>query len=441
MEGKGSGIANFVEGAQPYIAMISLQFGYAGMNIITKVALNRGMSHYVLVTYRQAFATIVLAPFAFFFERKVRPKISFAMLMQIFLLGLLGPVIDQNFYYAGLKLTSTTFSCATSNMLPAMTFILALLCRMEKLEMKKVRCQAKVVGTLVTVGGAILMTLYKGNVISFFWSHHNNNYLHSSSASSNYYSFESTYQDWLKGSILLLFANLAWALFFIVQAMTLRNYTAHLSLTTLVCFFGTLQSMAVTFVMEHKASVWNIGWDMNLLASVYAGIVSSSIAYYVQGMIMQKRGPVFVTAFTPMIMIIVAIMGSFMLAEKIYIGRVVGGIVMVVGLYSVLWGKYKDYKEKEAIIEEITTIVEPVKLLISEDKLEKNKKKKLATVVEEEEETTTSTSLNDIEMQRNDTRSNVDDNNHNNVATLRCPSPLPIVVVIAMNEAPPKVFY
>uniref|UniRef100_A0A0A0KYE0 EamA domain-containing protein n=2 Tax=Cucumis sativus TaxID=3659 RepID=A0A0A0KYE0_CUCSA len=421
--------------------MISLQFGYAGMNIITKVALNRGMSHYVLVTYRQAFATIVLAPFAFFFERKVRPKISFAMLMQIFLLGLLGPVIDQNFYYAGLKLTSTTFSCATSNMLPAMTFILALLCRMEKLEMKKVRCQAKVVGTLVTVGGAILMTLYKGNVISFFWSHHNNNYLHSSSASSNYYSFESTYQDWLKGSILLLFANLAWALFFIVQAMTLRNYTAHLSLTTLVCFFGTLQSMAVTFVMEHKASVWNIGWDMNLLASVYAGIVSSSIAYYVQGMIMQKRGPVFVTAFTPMIMIIVAIMGSFMLAEKIYIGRVVGGIVMVVGLYSVLWGKYKDYKEKEAIIEEITTIVEPVKLLISEDKLEKNKKKKLATVVEEEEETTTSTSLNDIEMQRNDTRSNVDDNNHNNVATLRCPSPLPIVVVIAMNEAPPKVFY
>lgn len=86
--------------------------------------------------------------------------------------------------------------------------------RMEKLEMKKVRCQAKVVGTLVTVGGAILMTLYKGNVISFFWSHHN--YLHSTT-SSNYYSFESTYQDWVKGSILLLFANLAWALFFILQ--------------------------------------------------------------------------------------------------------------------------------------------------------------------------------------------------------------------------------
>lgn len=49
--------------------MISLQFGYAGMNIITKVSLNRGMSHYVLVVYRHAFATAVIAPFAFFFER------------------------------------------------------------------------------------------------------------------------------------------------------------------------------------------------------------------------------------------------------------------------------------------------------------------------------------------------------------------------------------
>ena len=39
------------------------------------------------------------------------------------------PLIDQNFYYAGLKFTSPTFSCAMSNMLPAMTFIMAVLFR------------------------------------------------------------------------------------------------------------------------------------------------------------------------------------------------------------------------------------------------------------------------------------------------------------------------
>lgn len=59
----------FVERCKPYIAMISLQFGYAGMNLITKVSLNRGMSHYVLVVYRHAFATAAIAPFALVLER------------------------------------------------------------------------------------------------------------------------------------------------------------------------------------------------------------------------------------------------------------------------------------------------------------------------------------------------------------------------------------
>jgi len=50
------------------------------------------------------------------------------------------------------------------------------------------------------------------------------------------------------------------------------------------------------------------------------GIVTSSIAYYVQGLVMQERGPVFASAFSPLMMIMVAIMGSFILAEKIYLG-------------------------------------------------------------------------------------------------------------------------
>ncbi|CAN6354823.1 unnamed protein product [Urochloa humidicola] len=145
----------FVEKAKPYIAMISLQFGYAGMNVLTKVSLNQGMSHYVLVVYRHAFATISIAPFALILERKVRPKMTWSIFWQIFVLAMLGPVIDQNFYYAGLKFTGPTFACAMSNILPAMTFVMAVIFRMEKLDMKKVRCQAKVAGTAVTVAGAI----------------------------------------------------------------------------------------------------------------------------------------------------------------------------------------------------------------------------------------------------------------------------------------------
>ncbi|KAK7336404.1 hypothetical protein VNO77_16944 [Canavalia gladiata] len=376
MEGEGW-CGSFLQRCKPYIAMISLQFGFAGMNIITKVSLNRGMSHYVLVVYRHAFATAAIAPFALVLERKVRPKITFVMFMQMFVLGLLGPVIDQNLYYAGLKFTSPTYSCAISNMLPAMTFVMAVICRMEKMDLRKIRYQAKVVGTIVTVAGAMLMTLYKGQVINFLGSeymHHPRNYEPENRS-------ESGEKDWVKGSILLIIATLSWASFFILQAVTLRKYPAQLSLTAFVCGLGTLQSIAVTFVMEHKPSVWNIGWDMNLLAAAYAGIISSGITYYVQGIVMQKKGPVFVTAFSPLMMIIVAIMGAFILAEKIYLGGVIGAILIVIGLYSVLWGKYKEHKEKvtEAIVEVMQCCSENVRM---------------ETVVEDAE------TNNDIEMQK-----------------------------------------
>ncbi|XP_050385340.1 WAT1-related protein At5g07050 [Argentina anserina] len=335
--------SNFLENSKPYFAMISLQFGYAGMNIITKVSLNRGMSHYVLVVYRHAFATAVIAPFAFFFERKAQPKITFPVFMQIFILALLGPVIDQNFYYAGLKLTSPTFSCAMSNMLPAMTFVLAVICRMEKLDMKTVRCQAKVAGTVVTVAGAMLMTLYKGPVVQMLWSKYiqpKSSYVTDTTGTGDKY--------WFLGSVLLTIATLAWASLFVLQNKALKTYKDHqLSLTSLVCFIGTLQAIAVTFVMEHKPSVWKIGFDMNLLAAAYAGIVTSSISYYVQGLVMKKRGPVFATAFSPLMMIIVAVMGSFILAEKIFLGSVLGSVLIVAGLYSVLWGKHKERLENK----------------------------------------------------------------------------------------------
>ncbi|KAL2895804.1 hypothetical protein RDABS01_000802 [Bienertia sinuspersici] len=344
MEEKGiSHCNNLFEKCKPYIAMICLQFGYAGMNIVTKVSLNGGMSHYVLVVYRHAFATAVIAPFALVLERGKRPKMTLLIFAQIFVLGLLGPLIDQNFYYMGLKYTSPTFSCAMSNMLPAMTFVMAVLCRMEKVEIKKLRCLAKVVGTLVTVAGAMLMTLYKGHVIKLVWSAHVQP-AHTDSAAA----VAAADKDWAKGSILLILATLAWAAFFILQAITMRRYTAQLSLTSLVCFMGTLQSIVVTFVMEHKPSAWVIGWDMNLLAAAYAGIITSGIAYYVQGLVMEKRGPVFVTAFSPFMMVIVAFMGSFILAEKLYVGGILGAILIVMGLYAVLWGKYKEYKEQEA---------------------------------------------------------------------------------------------
>jgi len=322
--------------------MISLQFGYAGMNIIVKACLNKGFNHFVLVVYRHAAATIALAPFAFFIERKVRPKLTFFTFCQIFVLGLLGPVLDQNLYYIGLKLTSPTYACALSNLLTAMTFVLALIFRMERVNIKKLRSQAKIVGTIVCVGGAMLMTMYNGPIVKMPWSAHHPSHEKSSSGTSS-----ATLVDrkkWILGSLVIIVATLAWSGVFILQAAVLKKYSAQLSLVTLVCFLGTLQAAVLGLAVVHNPSDWALGWDINLLAAVYSGVVTSGIAYYLQGVCMRLKGPVFASAFSPLMMIIVAIMDSIILSQNIFLGSVLGGVLIVIGLYAVLWGKVKDSK-------------------------------------------------------------------------------------------------
>ena len=58
---------------KPFFAVIFLQVGYAGMDILSKAALNQGMSNYALVVYRHAIATVVMAPLAAIFDKYIRP--------------------------------------------------------------------------------------------------------------------------------------------------------------------------------------------------------------------------------------------------------------------------------------------------------------------------------------------------------------------------------
>lgn len=52
-----------------YIAIVFVQMTFAGMSLLSKAAIVKGMNPYVFVAYRQAFATLFLAPFAFFIDR------------------------------------------------------------------------------------------------------------------------------------------------------------------------------------------------------------------------------------------------------------------------------------------------------------------------------------------------------------------------------------
>ncbi|KAF2296664.1 hypothetical protein GH714_001013 [Hevea brasiliensis] len=244
------------------------------------------------------------------------------------------PVLDQNLYYLGMKYTSATFASASINVLPAITFILAIIFRLERINVKKVHDVAKIVGTGITVAGAMVMTLYKGPIIDFIMSHGGSH--HGSSTS------EPTDQHWVIGTLMLLASCCGWASFFILQSFTLKQYPAELSLTALICLMGMVQGATVSLVMERDPTAWKIGFDSRLLAAAYSGVVCSGIAYYVQAIVIKQRGPVFATSFSPLCMIITAAMGTIILAEQLHLGSVIGAVLIVVGLYTVVWGKSKD---------------------------------------------------------------------------------------------------
>ncbi|KAG0535046.1 hypothetical protein BDA96_04G332400 [Sorghum bicolor] len=329
------GVGKALNDVKPYLAMILLQVGFAGMYIVAVASLKRGMSHFVLVVYRNLFATAVMAPFALWFERKSRPRMTIKIFLKIMGLTLLEPVLDQNLYFMGANLTSAGFASALINILPAVTFVMALVLRMEKVRLRSVHSQAKIVGTVLTVAGAVLMILYHGPVVQFPWSkgHHHDAGAQGAASSGSF----------LTGIITIIVACVCWSAFFVLQANTLKSYPAELSLTTLICLMGSLMSGSVALVAErNNTQAWVIGFDTRLFTCAYAGIVCSGVAYYVQGIVSRQRGPVFVTAFNPLCMIITAIMGSIILKEEITRGSVIGAAIIVLGLYALIWGKSKD---------------------------------------------------------------------------------------------------
>ncbi|KAF1882360.1 hypothetical protein Lal_00039007, partial [Lupinus albus] len=72
-----------------------------------------------------------------------------------------------------LTLTSTTFVSAIYNLIPAITFILAISCSLEKLNLRATTGKSKVLGTLIGIGGAMFLTFYKGIKINI-WPFHIN---------------------------------------------------------------------------------------------------------------------------------------------------------------------------------------------------------------------------------------------------------------------------
>lgn len=87
--------------------------------------------------------------------------------------------------------------------------------RLEKIKFTNIRSQAKLAGTVITVGGAMLMTLVRGPIIEVLWNKGRSNHEIKSSGGVDL-------QNSIKGSLMITIGCFSWACFMVPQV---RNHT------------------------------------------------------------------------------------------------------------------------------------------------------------------------------------------------------------------------
>ncbi|KAK4366869.1 hypothetical protein RND71_014749 [Anisodus tanguticus] len=249
--------------------------------------------------------------------------------------------LGSNFYAESLIFTTATFSSAMSNLTPAVTLNFAVFLGMESLDIRRLAGKAKLLGTLLGIGGALVLNLYKGMKINL-WSI-NIHCLHTANATAT--TAQQTHSNVL-GSVLAFLSCASYASWLILQGKMRQRYPMYSS-TALMCFCGAIQAGIYAFIRERDPSAWKLGWNIRLFIPAYAGIASSGVGVTIIAWCTKLKGPLYVSSFYPLALIFVTIVGTIVLHEELHLGSIIGSILIVIGLYVVLWGKAEEKRVAE----------------------------------------------------------------------------------------------
>ncbi|CAL5097396.1 unnamed protein product [Urochloa decumbens] len=263
-----------------YAFAIAIQLVYTGMFVISKAAFDHGIDTYVFMFYRQAAGSLLLLPLALLRHR------------------------------------------------------------MEHVKLKSWSGVAKLTGVVLCLAGVLVIALYAGPSLSPV-THHRAFASHASSGPSG--------ADVTRGCVGQMDVPDGPCRHDVVSvdcpaAPLLKECPDKILVTAVQCVFSTVQSFVVAMVAERDLSRWKLRFDISLLAIFYSGFVVMGVGYYLQAWCVDMKGPVFLAAWTPFCFIFTMFCSSSFLGEIVHLGSIVGGFLLVGGLYSVLWGKSKESK-------------------------------------------------------------------------------------------------
>lgn len=105
----------------------------------------------------------------------------------------------------------------------------------------------------------------------------------------------------------------------ILERNNMSAWKIHPDMRLLASIYGVLQVLSVPKISCKTLCVC-VFTERSFVYYITQGLVSG-LSYYITGWASKERGPLFVSAFNPLSMVIVAILSSFIFLEKMYIGR------------------------------------------------------------------------------------------------------------------------
>ncbi|PKI56233.1 hypothetical protein CRG98_023428 [Punica granatum] len=305
--------------------------------VVNKVALTGGTNKFVLVFYSYCLSSLLFLPSLLLLRRPSCAPLTSPVLLKFFLLSFI-MLLSQMFGLVGIDYSSPTLGTSLMNLIPAFTFILALIFRMEKLDWMSSSSLAKVVGTVVSIGGAFIVTFYNGPPLSIV-----------NVVPKYLLILLSPHSRWIVGGFFLAGEALTTSLIYIVKAMVLRDYPVVLIMMFFTNLFVAVTSALLALVAVKEPESWTPKLGSGWVAVVYSTVVGSVFRFTVIAWCIQKRGPLYVAMFKPLGIVFAMVLGVIFLGDPLCLGSLIGAIVIVGGFYVVMWGKAKEEKAVEPI--------------------------------------------------------------------------------------------